>query len=298
MEDLTIEEKYKILQNKYDKRESRLEKIMKISDKQEKKMMILHDKLNEYKDHLEILVAQEIKKREEKEKMLLQQSKLAAMGEMMDAVAHQWKQPINLINMEVDMMGYDFEDGLIDQEYIDNFQKKISSQINHMTSTLQEFRSFFRPNKEIAEFDIKNMIDKVLLLIKDEFVKNQIKIIVDDTKNFKLTGIENEFKHLILNIINNAKDAFNENNIKDRKIYINILQDNNIKKIEIIDNAGGIPKHVIDDIFKANVTTKEEGKGTGIGLYMSSQIAQKHNGTLTVENVEDGAKFIFETKED
>lgn len=98
---------------------------------------------------------------------------------------------------------------------------------------------------------------------------------------------------MIINIINNAKDAFNEKNINDRKITINILDNDNIKSIELIDNAGGIPLDVINDIFKANVTTKEDGKGTGIGLYMSSLIAQKYNGILSVENVENGAKFTF-----
>ncbi len=215
------------------------------------------------------------------------------MGEMMDAVAHQWKQPINIINMQVDMMGYDFEDGFVNQEYVDKFQSKVSNQVKHITSTLEEFRSFFRPNKEVVEFDVKIMIDKVLLLVKDEFLKNLIVINIDDIQNFTLLGIENEFKHLILNIINNSKDAFNENNIKNRTIQINILNDEISKSIEIIDNAGGIPEHIIDDIFKANITSKAEGKGTGIGLYMSDQIAQKHTGTLSVTNIQNGAKFIF-----
>ena len=280
----------------YKKKTKRLEKILKQNDKQQLQLINVNEELDEYKNHLEEKVEQEIKKREEKEKMLLQQSKLAAMGEMMDAVAHQWKQPINVINMQVDMVGYDFEDGYIDKEYIDDFQSKVSSQVEHMTSTLNEFRSFFRPNKEIEVFDIKQMIDKVLLLVKDEFIKNKITIDINDTGNFSLNGIENEFKHLILNIINNAKDAFNDNEIKNRKIQINILSDENSKCIEIIDNASGISEHIIEDIFKANVTSKAEGKGTGIGLYMSSQIATKHNGTLSVNNIEDGAKFTFYQK--
>ena len=294
---LSLEKNLKILLKEYKRKSKRLDKILKQTDKQQKIMLDLHTELDEYKNHLEEKVEQEIKKREEKEKMLIQQSKLAAMGEMMDAVAHQWKQPINIINMQVDMVGYDFEDGIIDQKYIDDFQAKVSSQVKHMTSTLTEFRSFFRPNKEPKEFSIKKMVQSVLLLVKDEFVKNRITISVNDTQNFSLIGIENEFKHLILNIINNSKDAFNDNDRKDRKIQINILHDDISKTIEIIDNAGGIPEHVIDDIFHANVTTKAEGKGTGIGLYMSSQIATKHNGTLGVVNVSDGAKFIFEHKE-
>lgn len=290
---VNLKDNLEILLTNYKRKSKRLDKIMEQSDKQQRKLIKLNEELDKYKNHLELKVEEEIKKREEKEKMLLQQSKLASMGEMMDAVAHQWKQPINIINMQVDMINYDYEDGLINQEYINDFQSKVSSQVKHMTSTLNEFRSFFRPNKEASEFNIKEMINKVLLLVKDEFVKNRITITINDIGNFNLIGVENEFKHLVLNIINNSKDAFNEHNTKNREIKINLLKDGTNKTIEIIDNAGGIPEHVIEDIFKANVTTKEEGKGTGIGLYMSSQIAQKHNGSLTVSNVENGAKFTF-----
>ena len=290
---LSLRENLEILLKDYKRKSKRLDKIIHQSDKQQHQMIKLNEELDQYKNHLENKVEQEIKKREEKEKMLLQQSKLAAMGEMMDAVAHQWKQPINIINMQVDMINYDFEDGLIDQNYIDEFQSKVSTQVKHMTSTLNEFRSFFRPNKEVEEFDVKKMIEKVLFLVKDEFMKNQIEVTINNSNNFTITGIENEFKHLILNIINNSKDAFNDNNKENRQIQINILTNETYKSVEIIDNAGGIPQTVIADIFKANVTTKEEGKGTGIGLYMSSQIANKHNGELSVINVDDGAKFIF-----
>ena len=276
------------------RKSKRLDKIIKQSDKQQAKLLQLNEELDLYKNHPEQKVQEEIANREEKEKILFQQSKLATMGEMMDAVAHQWKQPINIISMKVDLVEYDYEDGLVNEEYIVQFKKDVFNQIQHMTNTLNEFRSFFRPNKEKEEFDIKTMVEKVLLLVKDEFLKNTIKVEIIAKNNFTLMGIENEFKHLILNIINNAKDAFNENSIKDRVIKIIIDEDEEFKRVEIQDNAGGIPDHVIEDIFKANVTTKGEGKGTGIGLYMSSQIATKHNGTLRVVNVDGGAKFIFE----
>jgi len=279
----------------YERKSKRLDKIIKQSDKQQHQMMRLNDELDDHKHNLEIKVQEEIAKREEKEKMLLQQARLASMGEMMDAVAHQWKQPISTISLMVEMMGYDFEDDLIDDKYIQEYQKKIDTQIAHMLNTLNEFRTFFRPSKDATDFDIKKTIDKVLLLIKDEFMKNTIEIEVDASQNFSLFGVENEFKHLIINIINNSKDAFIENQTEARKISIKLLVDDKCKKLEISDNAGGIPENVIENIFKANVTTKAEGKGTGIGLYMSSQIAQKHNGTLSVENVKDGAKFIFAT---
>lgn len=290
---VTLKDNLTALLKNYKRKSARLDKIIKQSDRQQLQMLKLNEELDEHKNNLELKVEEEIKKREEKEKMLLQQSRLASMGEMMDAVAHQWKQPISIISMQVEMMGYDFEDGLADKKYIEEFQVDIKNQINHMTSTLSEFRSFFRPSKDVADFDIKEMINKVLLLVKDEFMKHTIEIIVNDTQNFMLNGIENEFKHLVINIINNSKDAFIENNRANRKIFINILSDKKSKTLEIIDNAGGIPEYVIDDIFKANVTTKGEGTGTGIGLYMSSQIAQKHAGELSVENIDGGAKFIF-----
>ncbi|QFR50261.1 hybrid sensor histidine kinase/response regulator [Sulfurimonas lithotrophica] len=250
--------------------------------------------LSQYKNYLEHKVEEEISKRKEQEKVLFQQSKLAAMGEMMDAVAHQWTQPLSLIGLRTSMLASDYEYGEVDLEYLKDFELNISEQIQHMSETLNEFRSFFRPNKKTEKFDVKSMINSALHLLADELMKNTIEVCVNEVDKFEINGIENEMKHLVLNIINNAKDAFNEKDIKNRKIQINILKDKKHKKIEIIDNAGGIPEDIIDDIFKANVTTKEEGKGTGIGLYMTDQIAQKHNGTLKAVNVLNGAKFILE----
>ena len=249
--------------------------------------------LFEYKNDLENKVKEEIAKRLEGEKILIQQSKLAAMGEMMDAVAHQWKQPINSINMHVDMIGYDFEDGYIDQEYISKFQTKVSNQVDHMKNTLNEFRSFFRPNKEIESFNIKHCIQSVLVLTKDEFLKNKITIEVNILDDFKIESIENEFKHVILNIINNSKDAFNENSTKDRKIIIFTQKNDSSRKLMIQDNAGGIPEYIISTIFNANVTSKTDGKGTGIGLYMTKQIIEKYSGSINVENANEGAVFTI-----
>lgn len=275
------------------KNTKRLDTIVLQSDRQQKKLMDLNEKLEEYQNHLEEKVQQEVSKRKEKEKMLFQQSKLAAMGEMMDAVAHQWKQPINIIKMQIDMMKYDFEDNFIDKKYITHFQNKICDQIEHTTSTLNEFRTFFRPNKATQVFDAKQMIKKTLLLMQDELLSHNIQTELNIIKNFSFEGVENEYKHLVLNILNNAKDAFEENHIKNKKLIININHTDTKKYFEIIDNAGGIPTDIIDDIFKANISTKTEGKGTGIGLYMSYQIAQKHNAILQAKNTQDGAKFIL-----
>jgi len=222
-----------------------------------------------------------------------QQAKMAAMGEMMDAVAHQWKQPLNALTMMGDLLMMDYDDGLVDKGYIENLLGDSQVQIDHMVNTLNEFRNFFRPKQEKENFGVKRCIQSVMLLVKDEFIKNNININIQSEEELLLYGIENEFKHLVLNIINNAKDAFNERDIKERNIFIEFYEKDDFIYIDISDSAGGIPLHVIDDIFKPEVTTKEEGKGTGIGLYMSSQIAQKLSGTLSVKNIDNGACFCL-----
>jgi len=222
---------------------------------------------------------------------------MAAMGEMMDAVAHQWKQPLNALSMYADIIKNDHEDGLVDKAYIEQFRDDIQMQIDHMVNTLDEFRTFFRPSQENENFQLLAVINSVLILTKDDLLKNGINVSIDQSDPIFIDGSANEFKHLILNIINNAKDAFRDNNIEKRKISIRLIKDDQGKRMEIEDNAGGIPEGIIDDIFKSNVTTKDEDKGTGIGLYMSTQIAIKHNAVLSVKNQNDGACFTITFKD-
>ena len=231
-----------------------------------------------------------------KDRMLAQQSKMASMGEMMDAVAHQWKQPLNSLSMMNDMLKDDFDNGLVDEEYIDDITQTTQMQIEHMVSTLSEFRDFFRPSKDNADFSLMECIDSVQVLMKDELMKNTVNVSIHMPKDIILHGQINEFKHLFLNLLSNSIDAFNEKNISNREIQITFSHDGNNAVIEFEDNAQGIPNHVIADIFKPNITTKAQGKGTGIGLYMSSQIVQKHNGIIGVSNIDNGALFKITIK--
>jgi signal transduction histidine kinase len=239
----------------------------------------------------------EMHKRLANETMLLQQSKMAAMGEMMDAAAHQWKQPLNALSMYNDLLRGDVEEGKVDQAYIDNYHATVRMLIEHMLTTLDAFRSFFRPNKYNQRFSLLEVVESVLFLMKDELMKHSITVTIERRDPIEILGSENEFKHLVLNIIGNAKDAFEEQQSSQRQITIRLIDDSEGKRLEIEDNAGGIPDTIIDDIFKPNVTTKAEGKGTGIGLYMSTRIAEKHHATLTVENREKGACFIVRFEE-
>jgi len=259
----------------------------KIEEKRE-----IEAKLTSLNENLEARIKAELKFTVEQSQALEQQAKMAAMGEMMDAVAHQWKQPLNALTMYETLLKGDFKEGVVDQAYIDRFLEDTTAQINHMVNTLDEFRDFFRPNQKQEIFRLRDSIASVLRLVKDEFLKNRIVVAVDVGLEICFEGNENEIKHLMLNIINNSKDAFNERNVQKRLITIKALQTNhNQATIEFIDNAGGIPEHILDKVFRPNVTTKAPDKGTGIGLYMSMQIANKHHGTLVAHNVEDGALF-------
>ncbi len=281
------------LQDNSNKNGRRL-KLLTCVDKGE--IGVLVDNLNNQTSALEKSKereAEEIEKRMHNEKMLLQQSKMAAMGEMMDAVAHQWKQPLNALSMYSEIIKSDFEEGTVDQPYIEQFRGDMQVQIDHMVNTLDEFRTFFRPNKENEMFSLLSIVHSVLFLTKDDLLKNRISVEIGQKDHIDIDGSANEFKHMLLNIISNAKDAFNENNIEKRTITIRLISDEKGKRMEIEDNAGGIPEHIIDDIFKANVSSKEADKGTGIGLYMSTQIATKHNAVLSVKNQNDGACFTI-----
>ncbi len=230
---------------------------------------------------------------DKKDKIIEQQSRLAAMGEIIDAVAHQWKQPLNAISMLVDMLEDDFKDGSINNSYITDLSSTVHLQINHMVTTLNEFRNFLRPSTKNENFHVNTIIQNVRILMKDELITQNLYIDLDIEEDIVIFGNENELKHLFINLINNSIDAFNEHDIRERKLSIKCLRKNKQVIIEILDNAGGISPKIIDQIFKSNFTTKAKGKGTGIGLYMSSKIVAKNNGKISVRNIDQGALFTI-----
>ncbi len=232
-----------------------------------------------------------------KDKIIEQQSRLAAMGEMIDAVAHQWKQPLNAISMMMEILRDDFKTGDVNEAYIDDLDETVHIQIDHMVNTLNEFRNFLRPSTQNEDFHINTVLQNVQVLMKDELLAQNLYIKLDIDEEIKIFGNKNEFKHLFINLINNSIDAFNEHEITSREISIKCYKKETKIFIEIKDNAGGIPRNLIKHIFKANVTTKPEGKGSGIGLYMSNQIITKNNGTIKVQNTDVGALFTITLRE-
>ncbi len=246
------------------------------------------------KDELEIKIDKALAENIKQQQILQQQSKMAQMGEMIGAIAHQWRQPLNTISISIQNLKYDYKEGMLeDEKYVKSFIDKNKKTIKFMSQTIDDFRNFFRVDKEMEEFSILKATQTVLNMQSAQLKNYNITInILGDRSTFN--GFKNEYQQVVLNIINNAKDILIENKIK--KPYIDItIKDNTII---IKDNAGGIPNDIIDRIFEPYFTTKEQGKGTGMGLYMSKMIIEDNmGGELSVNNDSDGAIFTIEFKE-
>ena len=242
--------------------------------------------LYEFYEKLNKRVKEELEKNREKEQLLMHQSKLASLGEMLGNIAHQWRHPLTRLSLLIQNLKMAYEMGKCDKVFVDKFNVKALEQINYMSNTIDDFTNFFKKDKEKQNFLLQDVIEDGLKLLESR-LKN-IEIIKNYQKDIEIFGLKTEFSQVILNILNNAVDVLKEREIRDKKIFIKI-EDN---FIEIEDNAGGIDDKIIDKIFEPYFTTKFQSQGTGIGLYMSKIIIKKHfNKDLEVYNSKNGAVF-------
>jgi PAS domain S-box-containing protein len=243
--------------------------------------------LLELNNNLHKMVAEAVNKNMEQERMLVQQSRLAAMGEMIGNIAHQWRQPINALTLMLANIQDAYEFNELDREYLVRTVHKGQSIIQRMSATIDDFRNFFKPDKEKQRFDIGDATEEAIKLIAQSFVNNEIEILLDkDNKPCSAFGYPNEFSQVVLNLLTNSKDAIVAKKIAG-KVRIKIGREGNTATISIQDNGGGIPEENLDKVFDPYFTTKESG--TGIGLYMSKMIMRNMDGDMTISNIEDGA---------
>jgi len=222
-----------------------------------------------------------------KDKLLAQQSKMAAMGEMLENIAHQWRQPLSVISTASSGLKMQKQFSTISDDSLYKTLDTITHTAEHLSQTINDFRDYFNPNKEVAKFDLKTIIEKTLYFVQSK-LKNRNITIIKQFDNIELFGLENELVQVIINILNNARDAFEYIESDEEKlILINTLIDEkqDYVYITIQDNAGGIQKDIINRIFEPYFTTKYKSQGTGIGLYMAQEMIEKHmNGELNVKN--------------
>lgn len=224
---------------------------------------------------------------------IIQQSKLAEIGEIFSSIAHQWKTPLVEITAIAQKLFYTKNYKELNED--DSFVNDIMKQVKYMTTTINDFQNFIMPSSKKVEFNIKEAIKSMLEIVNHNMKYNNIKIDVMVEKNSKLNilGYKNEFMQSVLNIVNNAKDALKKKDYKNRKIDIKVFNNEEDELfITIKDNGGGILKKNINKIFDSYFTTKENGHG--IGLYMSKMIIEdKMGGKISVKNVNDGAMFTI-----
>ncbi|WP_434658537.1 ATP-binding protein [Sulfurimonas sp. NW9] len=270
-----------------------LQKLEESKKDVEKKVKERTEELNKLNETLEQLVKEKTNENIKQLETLQQQSKLASMGEMIGAIAHQWRQPLNEISIAVQNLKYDYEDGLITKEYLDDFIKSTKKVIQFMSDTIDDFRNFYRVDKTQERFSVKEAVQRVLSIQTAQLQNNNIKVTLLG-EDFEIVGYKNELQQVILNLINNAKDVLLERNISDAKITI-ILKNHTVI---VRDNGGGITPEVIDRVFEPYFTTKEQGKGTGMGLYMSKMMIEENmNAKLSVKNTSEGAEFRIDFDE-
>jgi PAS domain S-box-containing protein len=273
-------------------------KIEELNKNLEKMVEVKTEKLNLLNKNLEDKVknkTQEVfemmKKQREKDKMLLQQSKMAIMGEMIAMIAHQWRQPLSAIKAIVQSIEFKNRLNKLTTEFIEGQTKKASETIDHMSKTIDDFRNFFKTDKKAELITIETLINNVKPFIEHSFANHNISLEVDLKFNEKIKILSGEFTQVLMNLLNNAKDALIENNIENKSIIIKSYIDETNIYIDIEDNAGGVPDKIIDKIFDPYFSTKSKN-GTGIGLYMSKTIIDEHlSGNLSVQNTQKGAIF-------
>ncbi len=245
---------------------------------------------------LKIKVEDEVKKNRQKDRILIQQNKLASMGEMLGNIAHQWRQPLNNISLILHFLRDNYKNEKVSEEQIDKFMNRANKHIEYMSETIDDFRNFYKPSKSKDKFSIKDCIDTLLYMVKNQFEDEGIKINFQ-CNDVKILNYENELKQALLNILNNAKDALLSKKQKEdfeATIDIKTLVEDNKLLIEILNNGDLIDENIIDRIFEPYFTTKFEDQGTGIGLYMTKSIVETNmKGKIEVENISSGVKFTI-----
>jgi signal transduction histidine kinase len=251
--------------------------------------------MEQINNELEHRVESEISQRREKEHLLIHQSRLAAMGEMIESIAHQWRQPLNIIGLAIADINMKRVLGSLKNNEFEKNNDIINHNLDFMSHTIDDFRNFFSMDKESIHFDPIQPIHDIFNLLSEQLRYAKITYRIHQNCDKKIFGVVNEFKQVILNIINNAQDAIKSNQKQNGgEIEVTLRCDAKHLYIDIVDTGGGIPSSIAERIFEPYFTTKLHNKGTGIGLYMSKVIIEQHfGGSIAVRNTSKGALFTL-----
>jgi PAS domain S-box-containing protein len=251
--------------------------------------------LEELNLSLETRIVQAVEELRRKDQLLILQDRRAVMGEMINNIAHQWRQPLYLLSLYIQELPLVFDVDEISEKKLEDSVGKCMQLILHMSQTIEDFRNFFKPEKEKVLFGVNRVIGHALSLIEASLKDPHISIALHTEGDPTVNGYPNEYAQVLLNILSNARDALAGRNVDEARILIQSFADGETTVVTITDNAGGIPEEAVEKMFDPYFTTKGTDKGTGVGLFMSRTIIEKNmGGRLTVRNTGNGAEFRIE----
>jgi len=285
--DVTKEVELKLALEKKERELAQLNKTL------EERVKMQTQKLYNLNKHLEERIREEVKKNEEKQKMLFLQSRMASLGQMMANIAHQWRQPLT----ELALTLFNLKKAAYhnDLEKVDLVYNDAKSMIQNMSQTIEDFINFFKPDKPKVPFPLTQSLEEALQIASKSLEKEYISINISADSDLYVIGVTNELSQVLINLLQNAKDAFTQHpHHQEKVVHIKIYQKDDHAYIKVQDNAGGIDNDIIERIFEPYFTTKHASKGTGLGLFMSKLIIEKSfGGTITACNQDEGACFTI-----
>ena len=273
-----------------------IEKLARISDR----LQAQHTQtLNEFNDQLKEQVRLEVEKRLQVERqreleqaLLMQQSKSAELGHMIGGITHQWKQPLNAIGLIAQDLIEEMDEKLLNPPLLAKRVEEIMGQLQFMSQTIDDFHNLYKPSRSQVEFSPAEAIESVVALLRTQLISSHIEVELNLDASTLTSGWPNEFKQVILSLITNAKDAFEENNTPSRRLVFTQHNEERSIQITLSDNAGGIdPSLLPDKLFEPYASTKKQG--TGIGLSMARAILERVGGSLEAKNGPEGALFTL-----
>ena len=278
------------------KRAEELLKVHQINlELQNKELLRVQAELELLHKSLEARVAEMVADLRRKDLALIQQNRQAAMGEMIGHIAHQWRQPLNTISLIVQNVQGEFDSGTLTGDDVHHDVHEIMEILLHMSRTIDDFRNFFREDKEKCPFLLSTAVSSALALVSASLKNNNIRVEIAGDTTVTATGYQNEYAQVLLNILSNSRDAGIEHSVSEPLISVSIVQENGSAVLYIRDNCGGIPDDILPKIFDPYFTTRGLDKGTGVGLHMSRTIIEQNmGGRLSARNVDGGAEFRIE----
>jgi PAS domain S-box-containing protein len=251
--------------------------------------------LEELNKSLEVRIAKAVGELRQKDQLLILQDRRAIMGDTINNIAHQWRQPLNTLGLIIQKLPLFYDSDKFSRKFLEENTGRGMELIQHMSQTIEDFRNFFKPDKEMVAFGVNLVIRNTLALIEESLKEQKIDVALHFEGDPMVNGYPNEYAQVLLNILMNARDAMLGRSVHDARILIHAFAEGGTSVVTISDNAGGIADEIISRLFDPYFTTKGPDKGTGIGLFMSKTIIEKSmGGRLTVRNTGNGAEFRIE----